>query len=147
LPVGAILAGVLCGVLYLAVSGTGAPPSPESDAWYVKGNQFEAEQRYDEALAAFEQARRLEPRKPDSYFRIGMIQLQQQDWRHAESSFSDFVKRSPLNARAWMLLGRCREKLGDLSGAREAYRRALTRNPFLGEPWAGLQRLELGRDE
>jgi cytochrome c-type biogenesis protein CcmH/NrfG len=129
LPVAAVAAGLACGVLSLVVSGPADPPSPQSDEWYVKGNQLTAEHRLDEAIEAFQTAQRLSPRKPDSFFALGMIWLQKEDWRQAESSFAGYLRLRPKRDDVWLLLGKCRQQAGDIPGAITAFQNAQRLNP------------------
>jgi len=51
-----------------------------------------------------------------------------QDWRGAESAYENLLDDDADNASNWFNLGQARHQLGDLAGARNAYRRALTHN-------------------
>ncbi|HYL36193.1 MAG TPA: tetratricopeptide repeat protein [Bryobacteraceae bacterium] len=126
LPGVIILIGLTCGALSLAVFGPSDPPSPESDAWYVKGSQLASTSQLDEAVEAFQAAQRADPKKADTYFALGTIWLQKRDWRRAETSFASFVKLRPKSAQGWVLLARSRLELGNTSSAMLAYRKALS---------------------
>lgn len=140
-PGAIVVAGLICGILSFAVSGPSDPPSPESDGWYVKGNQLAAANHIDEAIEAFETAQSLDPRKADTYFALGTMWLQKQDWLRAETSFDRFVKLRPTSAQAWTLLARCRLSRGDTQGAKSAYVVALGLDSSDQEAKAALDRL------
>ena len=100
LPGAAVVLGLACGVISLSRYGPVVPPSPLSDEWYAKGNELAAKHDYEKAVAAFQHAARLNPRKPDPYYAIGIIRRDQQDWPQAVSSFQEFVKRTGFGERA-----------------------------------------------
>src|SRR5579871_4879659 len=95
LPIAAIGLGLVCGVPSLKWLGPADPGAPESDQWYFKGNLLAGQNRLDEAIDAFENAQRLSPKNADVYFALGSIWSRKGEWREAEVSFADFVKRQP----------------------------------------------------
>ena len=116
-----------------------SPNNP--DGWWLLGKCRQQSNDLPGAIEAFEKAQKLSPRNAAAPFALGMIWLQKSDWSRAESAFSEVVDRTPGNTDGWTLLGRCRESLNNISGAKQAYRKALALNPDLVEPAAALRRL------
>lgn len=147
LPVAAVAVGLVCGALSIKLSDPADVPSPESDEWYVKGNQLAAEHHLDDAIDAFQTAQRLNPKKPDSFFALGMIWWQKEDWRQTESSFSAYLKLRPKRADVWLLLGTCRQRLGNIPGAIDAIQTSQRLDPRNNDSYFVLGMLWLQKED
>jgi tetratricopeptide (TPR) repeat protein len=84
------------------------------------------------------------PNKQSSYLARGFTEFHLADYRAAESDFVTAASVAP-DATALFWLGRSREKLGDLSGAADAYRRALSLEPGLAKAKERLDAIASGR--
>lgn len=145
LPVVAAVAGLACGVISLHVLGPADPfdpAAPQSNEWFLKGTLLASQNRLDDAIGAFENARSVSPRNPDIDFTLGMMWSRKQNWRQAESCFSLYAKRRPEKSLGWLMLGISREHLKDFPGARDAYGRASRLNPSSEDVQHALQRVQ-----
>jgi Flp pilus assembly protein TadD len=113
-------------------------------AYHNLGVALLAEQQWNDARAAFSEAIRLMPNKPSSYLARGFTEFHLADYGAAESDFATGASFAP-DANAYYWLGRSREKRGDLSGATEAYRRALALAPGLDKAKDRLNAIVSGR--
>jgi predicted Zn-dependent protease len=69
----------------------------------------------------------------------GIAQLRHANPLAAKASFDSAVALDTSLARSWFYLGECRRLLGDIPGAREAYRNTLKRAPNHGRALAALE--------
>lgn len=79
----------------------------------------------DEARACYEKAVELEPLRAEGHLLFGLHLLAEGDAAHAAAEISRALFLEPDLGLGHYFLGRCRERLGDLDGARRAYRNAL----------------------
>ena len=115
-----------------------------AQAYHNLGVVLLAEQQWSNALAMFSEAIRLMPNKESSYLARGFTEFHLADYRAAASDFAAGASLAPdPNALFW--LGRSREKLGDLAGATEAYRKALALQPDLAKAKERLEAIVSGR--
>jgi len=96
-----------------------------------------------DARAMFSEALRLVPTKQSSYVARAMTSFRMNDYRAAESDFLAGVSLSP-DPAALFWLGRTREKLGDLAGAADSYRKALALQPNMNDAKERLDALASG---
>ncbi len=66
---------------------------------------------------------------PETQLVLGGMALTAREWRAAERSFEEAVSLDPQIARAWAMIVRIREALGDTAGALAALEKALEANP------------------
>ncbi|HKF25350.1 MAG TPA: tetratricopeptide repeat protein, partial [Candidatus Acidoferrum sp.] len=97
-----------------------------------------------EARAMFSEALRLMPRKQSSYLARALTEFRLSDFRAAESDFLAAIAVAP-DAAGYFWLGRTRERLGNLDGATDAYRRALAIEPNMADARGRLGALLSGR--
>lgn len=57
-------------------------------------------------------------------FSEGSRYYREERFGDAATAFDNLIKENPENARAWFMLGSCREKMGDLTQAQQAYKRS-----------------------
>jgi tetratricopeptide (TPR) repeat protein len=98
----------------------------------------------DQALLYFQEYVNLAPlgyRIDVVYFLKGEIFIRQGRFHHADIALTTAVHWVPGNAAWWTRLGFTRENVGDVSGAIEAYERALALNPQLADAQRGLDRI------
>ncbi|WP_373049560.1 CheR family methyltransferase [Vulgatibacter sp.] len=78
-----------------------------------------------EARACYEAALEMEPLRAEVHLLFGIHLHAQGDWQRAAEEFSRALFLEPELALGHWFLGRCRERAGDLEGARRAYRNAV----------------------
>jgi Tfp pilus assembly protein PilF len=115
-----------------------------AQAYHNLGIVMLDENELSEARAMFSEALRLVPTKQSSYLARGMASFRLNDYRAAESDFIAATSLSP-DPSAYFWIGRCREKVGDLAGATEAYRKALALRPGMKDAKDRLDALLSGR--
>ena len=74
------------------------------------------------------------------YYFMGEIYIRQGRFRHADIALAVAVHWQPGNALWWARLAFAKENAGDLSGAIEAYERALSLNSRLADAQRGIER-------
>jgi len=104
---------------------------------YFQGRNNEALQFFQEYASAAPEGARID----QVYYFMGEIFIRQGKFRHADISLSTAVHWVPGNAAWWVRLGFTRENAGDLSGAIEAYERALSLNSQLADARRGIDRI------
>lgn len=85
------------------------------------------------AVAAYEQAVHTEPDNLAAWYGLAQARLALQDLEGARRSVELLVRRFPEVARTHLLAGHLHKVFGDTAQARDCYRRALEREPNLGE--------------
>ncbi|WP_419662854.1 hypothetical protein Dvar_33320 [Desulfosarcina variabilis str. Montpellier] len=112
---------------------TEAPQTTPSDntaviALLSKAGDQSAAGQMDEAGANLERALRIEPRNPVLWHELARVRLAQGRYRQAENmaAKSNVLAGtdSDLKAKNWRIIGEARNRLGDLQGAREAFKKA-----------------------
>ncbi|MBC7815347.1 MAG: tetratricopeptide repeat protein [Planctomycetaceae bacterium] len=96
--------------------------------------------RVDDALAELDVIAELAPENPLLWFTAGLIWFDRDPVRAVEA-FERSAALSPENPGTFYRLGLARERTGDRSGARTAYRQALRLQPNWPEPQQALRRL------
>lgn len=115
-----------------------------AQAYHNLGIVMLDENELSEARTMFSEALRLVPSKQSSYLARGMTNFRLNDYRAAESDFIAAATLSP-DPAAYFWIGRCREKVGDLAGASDAYRKALALRPEMKDAKERLDALLSGR--
>jgi hypothetical protein len=97
-------------------------------AWalFCRGEDFAAEQRFNDALTDMREAWRLNPEEPGYAAHAGQILLRQYRLDEAEKLLGDATLRNPNAADAWLLLGDSLALQSELPEALEAYGKAAT---------------------
>jgi predicted negative regulator of RcsB-dependent stress response len=110
-----------------------APQTTPSDntaviALLSKAGDQSAAGQMDEACANLERALRIEPRNPVLWHELARVRLAQGRYRQAENmaAKSNVLAGTDrdLKAKNWRIIGEARNRLGDLQGAREAFKKA-----------------------
>lgn len=109
----------------------GAEPVPSSPAVIALMKQAEANRRNGEldlAVSKLERALRIQPRNPGLWYQLALVRMQQQQPRLAEElakkSISLAGNDRTLLRNNWRLISKAKSMEGDLSGAKEAARKA-----------------------
>lgn len=115
-----------------------------ANAYHNLGIVFLDENQLTDARAMFSEALRLIPNKQSSYLARALSEFRMADYRAAESDFLAAVAVAP-DPSGYFWLGRTRERLGNLNGATEAYRKALAMQPNMIDAKDRLDALVSGR--
>lgn len=112
----------------------------------ARGQAHLAEGRAADALDAFDQAVRLEPRNALTHFHRARALQALSRWDDAARSYTDALAVDESQANAYYNRGLCRGKKGDHAGALEDYGRYLERHPDDADAWTqiGNRRLDAG---
>lgn len=89
-----------------------------------RGIIFNAQERYPEALAEFQQATRLEPQQADAYHNMGIALRELGMLEAARSAFQQAIQLNSNHGAAYNHLGKTLERLGEHKEAAKAYQRA-----------------------
>ncbi|HVY26927.1 MAG TPA: tetratricopeptide repeat protein [Polyangiaceae bacterium] len=111
------------------------------------GHALEMAHRYDEALAAYDQAAEVAPRDALGPLTGGLRAARWGELEWAEPRLTEAVRRGPKDPAAWHALGVVRLSLGDLTGAEQAYRSGLLADPAALENRVGLATLAISRGD
>ena len=111
------------------------------------GHALEMAHRYDEALAAYDQASDLAPADPLGPLTGGLRAARWGELELAEPRLREAVRRGPKDPAAWHALGLVQLSQGNLVGAEQAYRSGLLADPGALENRVGLATLALSRGD
>jgi Flp pilus assembly protein TadD len=111
------------------------------------GHALEMAHRYDEALAAYDQASERAPRDPLGPLTGGLRAARWGELELAEPRLREAVRRGPKDPAAWHAWGLVQLSQGNLAGAELAYRSGLLADPSALENRVGLATLALSRGD
>jgi Flp pilus assembly protein TadD len=111
------------------------------------GHALELNHRYDEALAAYDQAAAVAPADPLGPLTGGLRAARWGELELAEPRLREAVRRGPKDPAAWHALGLVELSRGDWTGAERAYRAGLLADPNALENRVGLATLSLTRGD
>lgn len=111
------------------------------------GHVLEMAHRYDEAMAAYDQAAERAPRDPLGPLTGGLRAARWGELDLAEPRLREAVRRGPENPAAWHALGLVQLSQGNLTGAEQAYRSGLLADPGALENRVGLATLAVSRGD
>jgi tetratricopeptide (TPR) repeat protein len=116
--------------------------SADDPAPYLElGHALELAHRYDEALAAYDDAANAAPGSPEGPREGGMRCARWGEPEAARPRLEEAVRRGAHDAELWHVLGLVRLHAGDLDGAEKAYRTGAASDPKGAENWLGLATL------
>lgn len=115
--------------------------------WVELGYALEFAHRYDEALALYDRSAEIAPGDPTGPLTGGTRAARWGEVELAEPRLVEALRRDPRDAKAWHSLGVVRLKLGNVSGAEEAYRAGLRADPGALENRIGLATAALARGD
>lgn len=111
--------------------------------WVELGHAHELAHRFDEALAAYDQASAIAPRDPVGPRSGGLRAARWGEIAAAEPRLAEAVRRDPGDSECWHALGVVRVGLGKLEAAREAYMGGLRADSTAMEHRLGLATVAL----
>lgn len=112
---------------------------------FTMGEAYFALKDYRNALDVLERYVRVAPtgdKLQQVYNYMGEIFLEWGENHHAVTAFATAVNIDPNVSALWANLGAAKEKIKDIKGAKEAYRRALNLQSYNEKAKAGMDRLE-----
>lgn len=116
-------------------------------AYIELGHAYELAHRYDEALAAYDQAATAAPASPDGPREGGLRCARWGEVEEARPRLEEAVRRGATDVETWHALGLVRLHLGDVEGAEQAYRAGVAADPKAPECWLGLATLAITQDD
>ncbi len=111
------------------------------------GYALEMSHRYDEALAAYDQAAEVAPTDALGPLTGGLRAARWGELDLAEPRLREAVRRGPMDPAAWHALGLVQLSQGNLAGAEQAYRSGLLADPAALENRVGLATLAISRGD
>ena len=115
-------AGQLCFTFQSPPTATGSvielhQETRSSQELFELGQQYEEQERYDDAIEAYRKCLELSPRCPEAYFNLGNVLREMGDRDGAEQSFRMAIAQEPAFAPAWYNLADVQEQRGKLLDA------------------------------
>ncbi|HVU03519.1 MAG TPA: tetratricopeptide repeat protein [Polyangiaceae bacterium] len=107
------------------------------------GHVLELSHRYDEALEMYDRAAEIAPKDPAGPRTGGLRAARWGEAELAAPRLEEALRRDPRDAVVWHALGLVRTHLGDIDGARVAYRSGLMADPNALENRVGLATVAL----
>jgi tetratricopeptide (TPR) repeat protein len=122
---------------------------PEGDptSFLELGHALELQHRYDEALAAYDEAGARAPLSPAGPREGGMRCARWGEVEQARPRLEEAIRRGARDAETWHALGLVRLHLGDFDAAEEAYRAGASADPRAAESWLGLATVAVVRGD
>ena len=119
---------------------------PKADDFFIQGGEKYNKGDYQGALAAYDQALRINPNYAEAYFTRGATRYNLGDSQGAIADYNEALRINPNDAYAYTNRGAARSNLGDKQGAIADYNEALRVNPnfFLAYNNRGVVRYVLG---
>ena len=114
-------------VSYLSKS-TEVDPS-DAQTWYLLGRCYMAQQKYNKAYEAYQQAVYRDGRNPSFWCSIGVLYYQINQYRDALDAYSRAIRLNPYISEVWYDLGTLYESCNQLTDALDAYQRAAELDP------------------
>lgn len=118
-------------------------PTPDIEL----GHALELAHRYDEALAAYDEAAAVAPTSPAGPREGGMRAARWGEVDAARPRLEEAVRRGANDVETWHALGLVRLHLGDDAGAEAAYRACTAADPRAPECWLGLATVAVSRGD
>jgi Flp pilus assembly protein TadD len=111
------------------------------------GHALELAHRYDEALAAYDQAATVAPSSPAGPREGGLRCARWGEVEQARPRLEEAVHRGAHDVETWHTLGLVRLHLGDYDGAEEAYSAGAAADPKAAESFIGLATVAIARGD
>jgi tetratricopeptide (TPR) repeat protein len=111
------------------------------------GHALELAHRFDEALEAYDRAAEALPSSPEGPREGGMRCAAWGELGDARARLEEALRRGAKDGETWHVLGLVKLQLGDLDGARDAYRAGTAADPGAPENWLGLATVAVARED
>lgn len=142
---------VFCSLLGALVGCSGVQTyiGQDSQQAAMSGKQWLDQQRYDEAVAAYRQAVRLEPQNALAHYGLGVAYSRKGEYGEAMAAYREAIRLQPDHADAHYGLGVAAERQDDDQTAMAAYREVtrLRPNDAMAHYGLGVASGRLGQDE
>ncbi len=122
-------------------------PADDPTPYLELGHALELAHRYEEALAAYDEAGMRAPLSASGPREGGMRSARWGEAQWAAPRLEEAIRRGASDAEIWHALGLVRLHLGDLDGAEHAYRTGAATDPRGGENWLGLATVAVARGD
>jgi len=122
---------VFCLMFILAMNPLGLRAEMSAKSYMEEGNRLMQEEKYDDAVAAFQSAIQLAPKIPQIHNALGVAYLQMEGRFHdALAAFESALKIDPKNADAYFNIGLAYQEYQlDPISAKEYFQKAIDKNP------------------
>jgi tetratricopeptide (TPR) repeat protein len=122
-------------------------PKGDPTPWLELGHALELAHRFDEALAAYDQAAEVAPQSPAGPREGGMRCARWGEIQEARPRLEEAIRRGAHDGETFHTLGLVLVHLKDLDAAEQAYRRGAAADPHGAENWLGLATVALVRGD
>jgi tetratricopeptide (TPR) repeat protein len=103
-------------------------PKNETNHYYLGLTYFKL-QKYDEAIAAFQQGLTLKPDFAHAWFQIGSAYFNQKKFKEAAAAYKKYTEFSPDDPSGWLSIGVCYMQLKDHESALEPMKKSVELKP------------------
>jgi tetratricopeptide (TPR) repeat protein len=93
--------------------------------WISYGMALQAAGQIDAAKQAYEKALTINPSVPEIFNNLGIIAMEQEDWKEAVRSFEKAIEKNPLKPQFWLNKSVATKRLGELEDALESVNKAI----------------------
>lgn len=116
-------------------------PNPAAAKSLADGEALFTQGRYDDALARYQEAMRLDPQASAAWVAAGDCWFMRKDWAQAAALFRKATEIEPRNAQAWRFLSDALMAQGDRGGAERALESGIAADPAQLPDWSKLAQL------
>ncbi len=109
---------------------------------WKKGNSFFEESKFDEAIAEYNEALKIDEKYADAYFNRALTERVMNNFDGAKHDLEVVISLQPKSADAPLLIGDIVESANDLLGARYWYEKSLANNPDYTEAKNRLEHID-----
>ncbi|MBD2126793.1 tetratricopeptide repeat protein [Microcoleus sp. ZQ-A2] len=103
--------------------------------WYNRGEKFRKSQRYEEAIAAYNQAIKIKPDYSEAWYAKASLLYQLQRYEEAVVAYDKVIQIQPEEAHAWFIRGWILGELQRYDQAIASYDKAIEIDENLDEAW------------
>ena len=103
--------------------------------WYNRGEKFRKSQRYEEAIAAYNQAIKIKPDYSEAWYAKAALLYQLQRYEEALVAYEKIIQLQPEEAHAWFVRGWILGELQRFDTAVASYDKAIEIDGTLDEAW------------